>query len=201
VTITLPRFLNYAKWIGLALVVFVIVYGLCNHYSSLQPMHYAMYFDWELSIPHVKEMMLAYRSLDLIFIVVLFALSEQSVRKLSLAMISSILMAAPIYLFFPAKLGFQRLVEFDQFETLYRVLYTLDRPHNLLPSMHVTYASIGLWAIMREHNSRQWVAPLLWIWLFLICASIILVHQHHLMDIPTGMLLAVINYKMFFKTE
>lgn len=200
-SMTLPRFLNYALWIGGAMVVFVVVYGFCNYYSSLQTTHYQMYFDWELSIPHIKEMMLVYRTLDVIFIIVLFFLSEDSVKRFGKAMMSAILMAAPMFLIFPAKLGFTRLVEFDQFETLYKVLYTLDKPHNLLPSMHVTYASIGLWAMMREHKSKKWVPWVLWIWLLGICASIVFVHQHHVLDIPTGLLLGWINYKIFFRSE
>lgn len=196
----LKKFSHYSLWIGSAMIVFVIVYGLCNHVASTRSDLFHLYFDWELKIPHIKPFMIAYRTLDVILVIVLFTLSSESIKRYSLAMMSSILMAAPIFIFIPTALGFPRLDNFDQFETLYRILYAVDKPHNLFPSMHVCYAAIGIWAMIREHSWKsKMLTPLLWLWLGLISASIVFVHQHHLIDIPGGLILAYINYKIFFK--
>lgn len=178
---------------------FVFVYGLCNYYASRQETHYELFFDWELSIPHWPWMMVFYRSLDLLLFIVLWALSADNMRKYAKAMMVSLYMAVPIFILVPAKLGFERLATFEQFELAYRVLYAIDLPHNLLPSMHVTYASLGIWAILKQHRRGLAFNLFMWSWLILICASIVLVHQHHVLDIPAGLLLAYINFRVFFK--
>ena len=187
---------NYLLWQGLAMGTFVVVYGFCNHYASSASHHYQMYFDWELSIPHYPLMMIFYRSLDLILCLVLFALSKKSMRDYAKTMILSVLMAAPIFLIFPAQLGFPRPVHHEHFQFLYDVLYTIDKPHNLLPSMHVTYAALGLWFIYKDLKKHVY---LLSIWFVLICASVVLVHQHHILDIPAGIILAILAYKIYFR--
>ena len=195
------KLINYIIWQGLAMLVFVVVYGSCNHYASLQENHYHLYLNWELDIPHIPLMMIFYRTLDIILIIVLWLLSPENMKRYAKSMIFSIFVAAPIFIFFPSKLGYPRLESFEQFETLYKILYTLDHPYNLFPSMHVTYASLGIWAIIRQYpQAKKWHMAL-WLWLGLICASIILVHQHHLADIPSGLLLAFLSFKIFFKTS
>ena len=198
---TKSKMLNYCKWQGLAMLTFVLVYGSCNYYASLQAHRYSLYFDWELNIPHIPWMMIFYRTLDVILIIVLFLLSKKNMKQYGKAMIFSILIAAPIFIIFPTQLGFERLQNFENFETLYKILYALDHPHNLFPSMHVCYASLGIWAIIREYPKYIIWHLVLWTWLILICASIILVHQHHLLDIPGGLILAWLSFKIFFPKE
>ena len=191
------KIINYIKWQGLAMSTFVVVYGLCNYYASKQEKLYPLYFEWELNIPHIPLMMLIYRTLDIILIGVLFWLNEENMKKFSKAMIFSIFVAAPIFLIFPTQLGFPRLENFENFEIFYKVLYSLDKPHNLFPSMHVTYAALGLWTINKEHIEKKYLKYFTSFWLVLICSSIILVHRHHILDIPSGLLLALISYKIF----
>ncbi|WP_127718379.1 phosphatase PAP2 family protein [Halobacteriovorax sp. HLS] len=181
------------------MTTFVIVYGLCNHYASLQQNHYKLYFDWELSIPHIPLMMLAYRSLDILLCSVLFLLSKETMKQYAKAMIFSVVVAAPIFIIFPAKLGFPRPEVHEYFQVLYDILYKIDKPHNLLPSMHVVYASIGLFAINFENAFSKGVVLFTSVWLMLICASVVLVHQHHILDIPTGLGLGYLSYRIFIK--
>lgn len=190
------KFKNYLLWQGMAMGFFVLVYGSCNHYASLQSNLYKFYFDWELNIPHWPLMMIFYRSLDILLTIVLFALSIDSMKDYAKTMMISIVLAAPIFLIFPTELGFPRPEVHEHFQLLYDILYSIDKPHNLLPSMHVTYASLGIWFIYKDH--RKYLLPLL-VWLSLICASVVLVHQHHVLDIPAGLILALLTYKIYFK--
>ena len=74
-------------------------------------------------------------------------------------------------------------------------LFALDHPHNLVPSLHVAWSCAAVLAIIR-HTGRG-LTLLFLLWLVLIVSSVLLVHQHHVADVVTGLLLAVtVSYMM-----
>jgi membrane-associated phospholipid phosphatase len=44
-----------------------------------------------------------------------------------------------------------------------------------------------------------WIKAVLWLWACLIAASTVLIHQHHVLDVITGWLLALLCVRMVFR--
>jgi membrane-associated phospholipid phosphatase len=67
----------------------------------------------------------------------------------------------------------------------------VDLPHNLVPSLHVVFSAIIVFAIVEGMNKKA-TKIFTWGWLFLLCLSTLLVHQHHVLDVVTGLFIAVL---------
>ncbi len=183
-------------------IAFVGVYGFCNSYASTAEVTYRVYADWELKIPLVPWMMIPYRSLDWIFIVAFFWLGKKEIARFSLHMVVGVLLAAIVFILFPGELGFVRPdpATLGFWEPVYRLLYKLDKPHNLYPSLHITYSYFGLKAI-HDYNKNFKISLICLIWFISICFSVILTYQHHLIDIVLGFALGHGVYKYTFRLE
>jgi len=77
----------------------------------------------------------------------------------------------------------------------------MDKPHNLYPSLHITFSAISAFTLLR-HTQKKRMQVLLILWVIMIALSVILTHQHHLFDIATGFVLAWITLKcVYLKLE
>jgi len=193
---------NYFFWIGIATIVFFVAYGSCNYYASTVSHTYKLYFPWELKIPLVPWMIIPYRSLDWIFVVAYFLLDKVHTKRLALHMMISIIPAAIIFILFPGECGFVRPdpSTLGIWKPIYEVLYTLDKPHNLYPSLHITYSYLGLMAF-HDMNKSLKVSLFSLVWFLMICASVILTYQHHVIDIVMGLGLGYLTYKYTFRLQ
>jgi membrane-associated phospholipid phosphatase len=70
-------------------------------------------------------------------------------------------------------------------------------PHNLVPSLHVA-ASILLIAALWRALTPVWIRAGLLLWGVLLCASVVLVHQHHLLDVLGGWLLGLAAFRLVY---
>lgn len=191
------RIMAIVIWGSLATIAFTIIYGGCNTLAAKSTNHYPMFLDFELSIPLIPWMIYPYLSLNALFIIAAFILSKNAVKGYCLSIVWGALVAGVFFYFFPGKLGFERLPMVIGYENLFKTMHEIDNPHNLFPSLHVTYSSLSMWAMNHQAKSA-WLNWLLNFWLLLICSSVILVHQHHLFDIFTGFVLAVALYKTVY---
>ena len=182
----------FLKVAGINLILFLLVYIPTNHLldsvSPLQP-----YFKWEKTTPLIDWMIIPYLSLYLLFIFPLFFLGQKELRDLGLAFALSTLVAGGLFVLFPIKPDFIRVIP-DGFTTvLYRHLYKLDQARNLLPSLHVTYA--GLYFLSCNNIFKSTISKILFgSWIALIVASTFFTHQHHIIDIISGIILAISTY-------
>ena len=111
---------------------------------------------------------------------------------------SSCGIAAVFFILFPTELGFSRTENIEGYEFMYNLLHMIDKPHNLAPSLHITYSALGAYVLSSEIKSK-WLKGMIWLWFLLICSSIVLVHQHHLFDIFSGILLSFFVINFVFK--
>ena len=77
------------------------------------------------------------------------------------------------------------------FQPIYELLFVLDNPTNLFPSLHITFSYVALFFTLAQTKQFLWKTMLV-LWFFGICASVVFVHQHHLFDIATGLALGVV---------
>jgi hypothetical protein len=112
-------------------------------------------------------------------------------RTLGAQLVAATIFCGVIFILLPAKLGFERIIPDDPFYgKLYTNLFSVDLPHNMVPSLHVVFSALILWAASDDPRPKS-VKAIFMGWLALICVSTLLVHQHHLLDVVTGLLVAV----------
>ena len=70
----------------------------------------------------------------------------------------------------------------------------VDKPHNLLPSLHIVYTALTCLAVCQCQwpKGRAGLCIAIVLWSVAICASTMLVHQHHVLDVVTALLLVAV---------
>jgi membrane-associated phospholipid phosphatase len=195
-----PNTRKVVLFAGLSLALFVeflLVYFPLNAFAASGRKLVRLYFDWELSIPFVPGMIYFYFSLNALTGLSLFRLDERGLRRYALAVGAAILFSGIFFLLFPAQLGFPWPKPVPGHEFFFEALYSVDKPHNLFPSLHITLSALSV-RVMAESASRFFVGTLL-AWLLLIGASVLLVHQHHVLDVLGGLVLAELCYRKFYR--
>jgi membrane-associated phospholipid phosphatase len=192
---------TYFYWVFWISIAFFTVYPLCNWLTSKRDSTFDLFFSAELTIPFVPEFIWAYLSLYLLFIIPPFFLSRSRLEILGKQLLAATIFSGIIFLLFPATLGFERSIPLDSFySALFDNLFAVDLPHNMVPSLHVAFSALILLTLAKhvEHISAKTVFR---IWLVLICVSTILVHQHHMLDVATGLFVAVLFNRTIGKGE
>jgi len=176
------------RWAAFLTVLFLPVYGLCNWFTSQRPARYQLWFDWELGIPFVPGMVWVYLSLFVCFFLPMFALRAPALNALCKRLAFAVVVSALGFLLLPAQMGLERPAGISASSTAFQWIYLLDPPHNLVPSLHVSWSALFLGALRQA--SPAWLRRVLEAWLISLCASVLLVYQHHLLDLIGGLLVA-----------
>jgi len=183
----------YLRLVFLLDVLFVVVYGGLNWLTARRQDLRALYFDWETRIPFVPGMIYAYFSIIILFVVPLFVLDQRGMRRLARRIALAIVLSGAVFLLLPARLGFTRPAEVPGYQAVYALLYAVDAPHNLMPSLHIAYSALII-ASLRTPGAPGWIRALLLGWLGLIAVAVVHVHQHHLADVMGGFAVAWISW-------
>ena len=186
-------------WGAITLIFSTVVYFGANEIASKRGHFFRLYFEFERDIPMVPWMIYIYQSFALLIVVTYFSIkTPQKIKAYSISFMSSCAIAAVFFILFPTELGFSRTEKIEGYEFMYNLLHMIDKPHNLAPSLHITYSALGAYVLSSEIKSK-WLKGMIWIWFLLICSSIVLVHQHHLFDIFSGILLYYFVIHFVFK--
>ena len=133
--------------------------------------------------------MLAYLSLYTVFLLPLVHLTAADMRRLTLQSVLMIAVAGVVFVVVPTRLGFALEPVSGPFGPLFDAMRAIDTPYNMVPSLHVAFAALLLVdCAARAPPMLAWAYGL---WLAVIAASTVTVHQHHLLDVPTGLALAL----------
>lgn len=175
-------------WLLYLGIVFFLLYGSANNYAFLTSPHSSYYMEWEQSIPFIEVFIVPYMSSDLVFIIAfLLPQTRFEVRVLALRSFSIILLSVIIFVLFPLEFAFDK-PETNNF--MFEML-KLDLPYNQMPSLHISLAII-LWLSIKKSISSKLLKSLVLIWFILISLSTLFVYQHHFIDIPTAIFLALL---------
>jgi|ERR1700722_14586339 len=181
----------YACWAGLAGVAFFAVYPTLNWLTSLRTLRFHLYVSPELNIPFVPQFIWVYLSMYLLFLLPLFLLPAERMPALGKQLIAGTALSGLLFLLLPADLGFVREIPSDRLYTnIYKSIFGIDRPHNLVPSLHVVWSCAII--LMCAEVARPPGRLLLYIWLVIVVISTVLVHQHHLLDVLAGVFIVLI---------
>ncbi len=179
---------------------FLIVYGGADWLTAHRTLRVPVHFAAELSIPFVPSMTVFYMSLYGLFVLAPFVLRRRREFAAAVAtMAVAIGVSGLLFLLLPAQLAFAPVRE-DQLGAwagIYHVADDLNLTYNLLPSLHVAFAVICV-SIFAPRAPRS-IGFLLWLWALLIAASTVLTHQHHVLDVIAGWLLAIVCVRAVFR--
>lgn len=105
----------------------------------------------------------------------------------------ALLLCGICFVLFPCTMERPEVLGGDIFSEMVRLLYRIDPPRNLLPSIHVL-ASYFCWrGMLGSREIPLWEKTLYFIFLVLVCLSILFVRQHVLWDIPAAVAAAEIS--------
>jgi len=192
----LTRLRVYAYWAGLAGVAFFSIYPTLNWFTSLRHGRFQLYVSPELGIPFVPQFIWAYLSMYLLFLMPLFVLPIARMPMLGKQLVAGTVASGVLFLLLPADLGFIRIIPPDPiYAKIYSGIFGVDRPHNLVPSLHVVWSSTIILAC--TDIARPLGRSLLYVWLAIVVTSTVFVHQHHILDVVTAVLVVFIIRRFY----
>jgi membrane-associated phospholipid phosphatase len=186
------KHLRFAWLLSLAgLLWFLLVYGGMDALTAHRGLRVRVNLDAEQGIPFVPEAAIVYISIYPLFVAAPFVMRQRrEFTALAMTLNCSILIAGICFLLIPAQVAFAPPMDFGRFPRLYHFADKLSLTYNLVPSLHVTLSVICIAAFAERANRIGCVC--LWIWAFAIALSTLLIHKHHVLDVVTGFLLALL---------
>lgn len=100
------------------------------------------------------------------------------------------LAACLCFVFYQTKIIRPEIAGSDVFSEVLRTIYANDAPFNCLPSTHVSLSIIAGWLWCVEFPRVKWAMT---VFIGLICVSTVLLKQHYLPDVLSGIALAILS--------
>jgi membrane-associated phospholipid phosphatase len=170
-------------WFGL---VFVGADWLTAHRVARIRVH----LDAELGLPLVPAFLIVYMSLYPLFLAVPFVLrTRREATSLAIAQFVTILIAGVGFLLVPGQLAYAPPSNLGRWAPLFHFADRLNLDYDLVPSLHVAMSIVCIEAYSRHAGLPGRIV--LRTWGALIAASTLLTHQHHVLDVVTGYILAM----------
>lgn len=125
-----------------------------------------------------------------------------ALRAMSAEIIAKIICLA-IFLILPTAMARPEVLGNDIFGRLTKLIYTMDTPTNLFPSIHC----LESWIIFRTSfglkRVGRWIIPVYAVFAILVFITVLFVRQHLILDIPAGIIVGEISLYLSrrFKTE
>jgi membrane-associated phospholipid phosphatase len=190
------RWRSYLHWSGRVGVAFFAVYPTTNWISSLREARVQLFLPAELAVPFVPQFIWVYLSMFVLFLVPPLVLPAARMPALGKQLIAGTLVSGLSFLLVPAALGFERAIpEGSPCAGAYAFLFRIDRPTNLVPSLHVVFSTAI--ALACADASRPALRLAFRGWLLVIAASTLLVHQHHVLDLAASFVLVFCLRRQF----
>jgi protein-tyrosine phosphatase len=181
-------------WAAVMGLFFFLAYGSANGIAALTAPHPALLMEWERAIPFLPAFILPYMSSDILFVAAFLAAnSRDGLQRLALRCGLATILSVAIFIAVPLQVGFERPVVEGWPAPLFGLL-GLDRPYNQFPSLHI---SLGIVAWHALDRCLTGIARLLLaLWFLAIGVSTLLVWQHHFIDLPGGLAVAALVFRL-----
>jgi membrane-associated phospholipid phosphatase len=186
-----------AKYVFLTILPYIILYFLLQSALVINTSH-NLTTDLDKLIPFVPEFIWIYHSMIPIFILTTVVLIEK--KPVFFTAIASIIFASIImllfYTFFPAFYPRDGHTEASVSGFLVEVTRSIDGSNNTFPSGHVTFAWLMVFFIGLSNFAQKykWIQLAYIVWAFLVSASTLVLKQHFILDVFSGISLATLCY-------
>jgi hypothetical protein len=188
------RWRAFLKFLGMFYLFFLPVYFGAGHIAARTHDTFGLYWSWERDIPLVPWMIWPYLTLFSLFLLPLFHMSAKQISALSRQSTATLAIAGVVFLLVPTHLGFPSIAVEGLHRPVFGLLAVVDMPHNLVPSLHVAFSTLILLACAaRTSPQLAWTYRF---WVLVLSTSTVLVHQHHVIDVISGLTLALIMRRL-----
>ena len=133
-------------------------------------------------------MIVAYLSMFALFLMPPMQLEPGELADLARRLVIASLIGGVVFFCLPSEIGFAERTDAGIWQPAYDFLYAIDDRFNAVPSFHVIYTASILLAFIDVALPRLRIAYVAW--LILVCASTVLTHRHHLIDVVSGLAIA-----------
>jgi len=174
--------------------VFLLTYTVIN-ILSLGRAYFYFGMPFEVKIPVIPLFLIIYASSYLLIAMPFFVLKRKNeIRKLIYIYSFIAAISFVIFLIIPAKVV--RPAGFEGFMAGLLNLFWgyIDLPYNTMPSLHISLSLAGAYLMRKYFNFA-----FLLVWVFLIAVSALLIKQHYILDIITGLILSILVIFLFRK--
>lgn len=170
-------------------LLFILVYGGADLISAGFEHRYRLAFDFEARLPFVPSMAIFYLSiLPMMLLLPLVFNTLASLFPVFVVLSLEVLFAGVCFLLFPAEEIFPARGGENVSTFFFALADVLNLRYNNVPSLHVALSLTT--AIALSQQSRSWGKAFYLSWGVLISVSSVLMHEHHIVDVVTGALLA-----------
>ena len=162
------------------------IYDLLNH----GPAVWVLRTPIDDALPVVKPFVIPYVSLNYVvyFTLIVFLLFRTKLfHSAALTMITAFLVSYFFYFFFQTEVMRPVLTGTDLFTRMIQNVYAGDNPYNDFPSLHTSVSTLLAIHWFRFDRRAGMLAA---IWAAFVVASTVLIKQHYVPDLLSGLLLA-----------
>ena len=168
---------------------FYLFYGGAAFAAELIPWRFRVGLAFENAIPFIPESALIYLTVSWLMLLALFVVRPWSdLKALVRVLCLQTLFGAVCFLLFPVSNVFPPRPPGADMPLLFVLADTINLANNEVPSLHVCFA-FTLAAVL-GHYARLWLRILLLLWATAIALSTLTLHEHNLVDLLAGALLA-----------
>ena len=173
----------------LTVALFALVYFGAASLPPWKPRE-TLLWDPVWTVPYVPVFILPYFSVFPMPLVPIVVVSDRmAFRRVVASFAAAILMSGLCFLAMPLAPPHPPDVGSGPFAALTSLIYAIDVPTNLFPSLHVSIAFLTAFA---AGDVRPRLKPWMLVWAALIAASTLFVRQHYAIDVAGGIILAFI---------
>lgn len=176
-----------AFWLTSVSTFFASIYWVTNQMTSVRSDVGAAVFQWERAIPFIDWTIIPYGSILVFFVASFFLCRNRAELNCHTARLVAVVTISVIcFVLWPQRFVFERPVVDGTLGVLFQFLSAIDMPYNRTPSLHISVLVI-LWALFAR-RTQGWMRHAVYAWFALIGVSVLTTYQHHVIDIPAGVL-------------
>jgi hypothetical protein len=168
---------------------FYLFYGGAAWLADFLPWRFIVGFEWEKTIPFIPETAFIYTSLCWLMLLVLFVIRDaKEVRYLVRVLCLQTVIGALLFIVIPVSNNFPPRYGNEALPPIFLIADALNLHNNELPSLHVCFAFTT--ASVLSHYAGKWQTLFLFCWAIAIAVSAMTIHEHNVLELAGGMLLA-----------
>ena len=178
---------------------FVLIYGGADYLTGLHDYRVRFHLSIELGIPFVPCMVVFYNSLHVWYSVTPFILrTRRELNAMAAVLISITVFGGLVFLLLPAEDAYPTPPDeaLGVWKTMFRFADCANLRYNSCPSLHVAWAivCVDLFASCAKVIGKT----VIWAFGIGLMFSAVLIHQHHVVEVVAGFVLALSATRLLY---